>query len=402
MNTTFTAISELTPEAPVTGAATRRRPRVCFVAPTTWPLLAGCSSIPVIGGAELQQTIVATELARRGYDVSMISMDFGQADGCYEKGIRIHNMHAPDAGIPVVRFLHPRLTSLWQALKRADADIYYQRTAAAHTGFVAAYCRMNGRRSIHSGASDVDFIPGRQDIVFARDRKIYEWGLRNVDAVFAQNPGQQENVRRHYGREAQLVPNCYDAPAGARADPRGYVLWIATMRASKRPEILVEMARRLPGHRFLIVGGNDPDPKSVAYAEGVRAAAAELPNVEVRAFVPFAEADRLFDGARVLVNTSQYEGFPNTFLQAWSRGVPTVAFVDTGSRQGAEPVYEVAADTDGMCAAVNRLMSDDDHWARASRRVATHFAERHSLAAVVGVYEREFERLAAGAGLTPA
>lgn len=386
----------------MTGPQKRRRPRVCFVAPTTWPLLAGSKAIPVIGGAELQQTIVATELARRGYDVSMISMDFGQPDGGYEKGIRLHNMHSPDGGLPVVRFVYPRLTSLWSAMRRADADIYYQRTAAVHTGFVAAYCRMNGRRSIHSGASDVDFIPGRQDIVFARDRKIYEWGIRNVDAVFAQNPGQQENVLRHYGREAQLVPNCYEAPAGARANPRGYVLWIATLRASKRPELLVELARRLPQHRFLIVGGNDPDAHSVAYAEGMRAAAASLPNVEVRAFVPFAEADRLFDGARVLVNTSQYEGFPNTFLQAWSRGVPTVAFVDTGSRLDGGPVYDVAADADGMCAAVDRLMSDDGYWDQASRRVAEYFAERHSLAAVVGVYEREFERLAAGTGLTPA
>jgi hypothetical protein len=55
-----------------------------------------------------------------------------------------------------------------------------------------------------------------------------------------------------------------------------------------------------------------------------------------------------------------------------------------------------------MCAALGRLMTDDGHWERASRRVSSHFAERHSLAAVVGMYEREFERLAAGTGLTPA
>jgi len=390
------AIFAETPERlrPEPARAPGRRPRVCFLAPTTWPLLARSADIPVIGGAELQQAIVATTLARRGYEVSMISMDYGQPDGCELDGVRIHNMHAPDAGVRVIRFVHPRLTSLWQALKRADADVYYQRTAAVYTGYLAAFCRMHGRRSIHAGASDVDFIPGRQDIAFARDRWIYEYGVRNVDAVFAQNPSQQENVKKHYGRDALLVPNCYEAPAGAKADPRGYVLWIATLRAQKRPEIFIEIARRMPRHRFLLVGGSDPGERGQAYAQAVRAAAAALPNVTVLGFTRFEKADRLFDGARVVVNTSEYEGFPNTFLQAWARGVPTVALVDTGSRHAGEPAYDVVPDVDAATRAVTRLMEEDFAWERASRRVSEHFRARHSVASVVGLYEGELARLA--------
>ena len=395
MNSTFApAPAPTRPEPPAPPPGGARRARICFVAPTTWPLLAKARDIPVVGGAELQQAIVATALARRGHAVSMISMDYGQAEGSELDGVRMHTMHAPYAGIPVIRYVHPRLTSLWRALKRADADVYYQRTAAATTGFVAAFCRMHGRRSIHSGASDVDFIPGRQDIGLLRDRMVYEYGVRNADAIFAQNPFQLESVREHFGRDAVVVPNCYAPPPGAGNDPGGYVLWVATVREQKRPELVVEMARRLPQFRFLIVGGNDPGARAQAYADAVRARAASLPNVQVRGFVPFAEADRLFDGARVLVNTSTYEGFPNTFLQAWARGIPTVAFVDTGSREDGEPVYEVATDLDQACAAVRRLMGDDAAWGRASRRVAAHFARRHSLGAVVETYEREIARLA--------
>ena len=85
------------------------RPRVCFLAPTTWPMMSGSREIPVIGGAELQQSVIAPELARRGFDVSMISMDFGQEEGGYLKGVRLLKMHKPNAGVPVLRFLHPRL-----------------------------------------------------------------------------------------------------------------------------------------------------------------------------------------------------------------------------------------------------------------------------------------------------
>jgi glycosyltransferase involved in cell wall biosynthesis len=395
MSSTFAGSPGLRPlEAGPIDTPRPSRPRVCFLAPTTWPMLSGSRDIPVIGGAELQQSVIAPELARRGFDVSMISMDFGQEEGTYLKGVRLLKMHTPDEGIPVVRFLHPRLTSLWAALKRADADVYYQRCSAAHTGFLAAFGRVHGRRTIHSGASDMDFVPGKQDILYARDRKIYEYGLRNVDRLFVQNPFQKKAALENYGRDSVLIPNCFDAPRDAHGDPRGYVLWVATVRPSKRPEMLREIARRLPQHRFVMVGGSDSDAKGRAFAEGAREAMRSLPNTTVHGFLPFAEADRLFDGARLVINTSTYEGFPNTFLQAWSRGVPVVSFVDTGSRHRGEPVFDVVSDVDRATAAVERLMSDDGAWEAASRRVKEHFVERHSVGAVASMYEAEIEQLA--------
>src|SRR5258706_8257335 len=237
--------------APRTGA----RPHVCFVAPTTWPVLARDRAIEVVGGAEVQQSMIAPALARRGFRVSMICHDYGQRDGAEVDGVTIHNMHKPDAGTPVVRFFHPRLTSLWSALARADADVYYQRSAAVWTGFLAAFCRRNARASIYAGASDVDFVPGQQEIRFARDRRIFEWGLRRVDRVGVQNPAQEEALRTHYGREAALIPSCYIPSAGAHADRAGYVLWVATMRPPKQAEKLLEIARLLPQFRFVMVGG---------------------------------------------------------------------------------------------------------------------------------------------------
>jgi hypothetical protein len=89
------------------------KPSICFVAPTTWPVFSASNDIKVVGGAEVQQSMIAPALAQRGWRVSMICYDYGQPDGTVLKGVKIINMHKPDEGIPVVRFLHPRLTSLW-------------------------------------------------------------------------------------------------------------------------------------------------------------------------------------------------------------------------------------------------------------------------------------------------
>lgn len=379
------------------GPAPRPLPHVCFVAPTTWPLLAGDHRVQIVGGAELQQTVLATALAKRGYRVSMLCLDYGQPDGAVVDGVTVHKLHEPDEGLPVLRFIHPRLTKLWAAMKRVDADVYYQRCASVHTGWVAAFCARNGKRSIYAGASDVDFIPGRQDIAYARDRLIFEYGLRKVDRVIVQNPLQAERLRDHFGRGAALIPNCFTAPPGSAADPKGCVLWVASLRVQKRPGIFFEMARRMPQYRFVMIGGADPDPAGQAFGRRVREEAARIPNVEYKGFLPFAEADRHFDGARVMVNTSEYEGFPNTFLQAWSRGVPTVGFVDTGSRRDGEPVYAIARDVDDACRQVERLMGEDLHWRAASKRALEHFNEHHSVEAVVGQYEREIAQLCARA-----
>jgi glycosyltransferase involved in cell wall biosynthesis len=323
----------------------------------------------------------------------MICYDYGQPDRTVLKGVTIYNMHKPDEGIPIVRYLHPRLTSLWRALTRADADVYYQRTAAAYTGFVSAFTRRHGRKSIYAGASDVDFMPGKQEIRYARDRKVFEYGLKRVDKVITQNPQQHQELLENYGREGVLIPSCYAPPAGAKHDRSGYVLWVASIRPSKRAELALEIARRLPNYKFVMIGGPDPDRRSQEYFASLKEAARALPNLEIRGFVPFTEAEQAFNGARVFLNTSEYEGFPNTFLQAWSRGIPSVAFIDTGSRRDGEPVYDSARDVGEATWKLERLMRDDIQWGLMSQRVQAHFRDTHSVDAIIAKYEREIAAL---------
>jgi glycosyltransferase involved in cell wall biosynthesis len=379
------------PEPP---SASAGKPHVCFLAPTTWPVISGNTRIRVVGGAEVQQSMIAPALARRGYRVSMICLDYGQPDRSEVDGVTVYNMHKPDEGIPGLRFFHPRLTSLWRALTRVDADVYYQRTAAVYTAFMAHFCNRHGRKSIYAGASDVDFLPGKEDIRFTRDKKIFEWGVRNVDRIVTQNDVQQKQLFENYGIEGAVIPSCYVPPAGARVDRGGYVLWTASVRPSKRAELALEIARRLPNYRFVVIGGPDPDRKSQHYYASLVEAARALPNVEMKGFVPFSEAENWFNGARLVLNTSLYEGFPNTFLQAWSRGVPTVAFIDTGSRtKDGAPVYDSVQDVSDASWKVERLMRDDILWREASQRVNAFYRDNHSIDATLDRYEREIALL---------
>jgi len=79
----------------------------------------------------------------------------------------------------------------------------------------------------------------------------------------------------------------------------------------------------------------DGDDKNYGYIvdfkklfEDVKREAAQLPNVKFHGPVPYHDIGALFERSRLLVGTSEVEGFPNTYLQAWGHGAPVVAFLD--------------------------------------------------------------------------
>jgi glycosyltransferase involved in cell wall biosynthesis len=354
---------------------------VCFVAPLAWPVLSRDPGIPLVGGAEVQQAILARLFARHGHRVSMITLDFGQPDRTTVDGVRVHKAFSMKQGLPMVRFLHPRMTSMWRALEAADADIYYSRSASMWLGVIAQFCRRRGRRVIYAGASDKDFVPGQGgQIRYARDRWLYRRGLAAADAIVAQNELQRATCKATYGREPVVIPSCYELPE-RKAAAEDLVLWVGTLHVNKRPELLLDIAERLPRRRFVMVGG--PGPNAALYEE-IRARAARLPNVEFKGFLPLAEVEPWFDRARVLVNTSVYEGTPNTFLQAWARGIPTVGTVDVGT-----PVHRVASDVPSLEAEIQTAFADP----ALGQACREHFERTHSTAQALARYRALFGRV---------
>ena len=364
---------------------TKRQPSLCFVALTAWPVLAGDRNIQSVGGAEVQQCILARSFVKQGFSVSMICMDYGQADDVVIDGVRVLKAHTPAGGLPILRFIHPRFTSVWTAMRRANADIYYQRTCAVHTGYAAAFCHLYGRKFVYAAALDADFDPEIPLIKYQRGKIIYAWGLRKAHLVIVQNPTQFDNCKKLLEMEAVMMKSCYRLSAKAVVNKAGYVLWVSTLRKWKRPELFLELAKNLPQYRFRMVGGaGDID------FDNLKQEASALQNLEFIGFVPHAEIEAQFDGARLFVNTSEFEGFPNTFLQSWARGIPTVSYVDTGSVLKGKPVVHKVNTAEEMLQTVDKLMRSDQLWEEAGQCCMQCFVDEHSLETVTNRYTELF------------
>jgi glycosyltransferase involved in cell wall biosynthesis len=371
------------PEARFDSPAAERHeaqpPSICFVGLSNLAVLAPEVDRSGASGEPLQHTLLATALARRGYRVSMIVADHGQPDGAMWEGVRTFKAYAPAAGLPVIRFVHPRWTGLVAALSRANADVYYTSCAGGVVGQVAMFCARHGKRFVFRAASDADCKPdaligmGRW---YRRDKWLYERGLRRAAGVLVQSAHQQELMRRNFGLESEIAGMI--VPSGAStlefAERNIDALWVSNLRRVKRPDVFLSVADRLPQLSFHMAGGTVAGVAQ--FFEKVKAEAASRSNVTFHGAVPYRSVSALYARARVFVNTSDIEGFPNTYLQAWASGTPVVAFFDPDGVIAREGLGVAVRTPEEMSEAVRRLTSDESEW-KAARQRCLSFIERH-------------------------
>jgi len=374
-----------------TRAAESSRPSLCFVAPNAYNVLSGRNDLKHIGGAERQQVILARELHCRGYSVSFITLDHEQPDGIQHHGITVYVAYAKGAGLPGLRFLHPRWTGLWAAMARADADVYYTRCAGYEVGQAALWCRRHRRRFIFSAASDTDCLAQLPRLDSARERCLYRWGLRRANAIIAQTAAQQRLLLEHFGLASTVVPNCCPAPPAEEMvefthapDRQPHVLWIGRIAEPKRLEWLLDVAERCPRVVFDVVGAAGQS----AYATSLSQRAAGIPNVVMHGRVPHDETPRFYRRATVLCCTSLYEGFPNTFLEAWSRGLPVVSTFDPDGVIARHGLGWVTDTVDGLVDHLERVCTSPETWRAASAAARHYCVQNHSVDASVGRLEQ--------------
>ncbi len=339
-----------------------------------------------IGGEEVQHALMSRYLARSGHAVTSLVGDFGQRPLEEIEGVKVRKTFALGDGIPGLRFFTPRVSSTWRALRTADADVYYVSCAGPMVGVIAAFCRRHGRRFVFRVASDADCAPHTLMLGKARDRILYRYGLLRADAVLAQTERQAALLQQHYGVRASVAGMFADVPDCVRPlTERGIdLLWLANMRSMKRPEWFPGMARAAPELRCAMAGGAHPD--ELALYERVSAAAAELPNLHFHGQVRFGATRALFADARIFVNTSSFEGFPNTYLQAWANGVPVVATFDPDGIIAAQGLGECVADAAQALAAARALLADPARWFASSARCRAYALARLAPETVAAPY----------------
>lgn len=372
---------------------------VCIVGLKCYDLLTGASVPRYLGGIEKLLVTMARGLSRSGVNTAFITYDHGQSDREVVDGITVYSAFSDESGLPGLRFIHPRMTGLWRAMRRADAAVYLQMGAGSEAGRVAlgAHHFTRGRKSfIFSLASDKDADRKAIDNLPLRERMLYRYGLDAADLLISQTKSQRDALKSGFGHDSIVLPLPIDSPDDLDPDKvagesrKHRLLWVGRIIETKRLELLFQVARRCPDVTFDVVG--TPNRES-DYFKGLVREAEEIENVTLHGRVAEGVLPRLYRESTLLLCTSILEGFPTTFLEAWSYATPVVTTFDPDGVVAENSLGEVVETEDEVVDAIQRFTTDQALRKEYSIRVRTYFEEHYTLDAILPKFQSHLQRL---------
>jgi glycosyltransferase involved in cell wall biosynthesis len=288
--------------------------KFCFVMPKTYPLF-NPEVNSVFGGAEVDLYYLSTELAKDDrFDVSFIVADYGQDDVESNEDVAV---------IKSLNFKENAFAGaikVWHAMKKADADIYMLKTASPGVPLAKLFCLIYKKvftyRTAHRRECDGTYLKEHWLL-----GKGFLWAVRRARVVFAQNQADAELLEKTANVKSIVIPNGHRFCATPTTE-KDCILWVGRTVEFKKPKLFLELAKKFPAEKFVMIcqqaTGDDRYEEFVAVAE-------TIDNLQFHRRVDFHRIDEYFARAKVLVNTSDTEGFPNTFIQACKAATPILS-----------------------------------------------------------------------------
>lgn len=170
------------------------------------------------------------------------------------------------------------------------------------------------------------FSDGRDEngIMWSYPRFYFADCWKYLSGVMCDSRWYPNDLMRQYGIPERKLHTAY-FPLVAEQAPRyrsrddGAVLWASRITESKRPDLLIEIARKMPDVQFEIFGYATKAERH--YEDALRT----IPNLRLRGAYDSLEEIVAGGAYCAFLYTSSWDGLPNVLLEATAAGLPVVA-----------------------------------------------------------------------------
>lgn len=334
------------------------------------------------GGYGTSTRLLATELASRGFDMTVLTPRRGEQPA--EEIVD---------GVRVIAYPAQNLRLLARHCRTLAADVYH-----SHEPSLAAFV---ARRT----------MPAARHFVTCRDtRLLRDWliemgswirdgsfrtllsfpyennpwvahTVRQADGVYCPNHFSRELAQRKFGLAVKpgFLPSPIRLPrdiSDKAAAPT--VCYVGRWDARKRPELFLNLAPKFPDVKFIAVGKGRTDK----YDRELRQRYGGLPNVELTGFIDQFSSPQFFEllsSAWVLVNTSLREGLPRSFMEAAVCGCAILSRVDP---DGFATRFGFRTSHDNFAEGLQWLLTNE-HWRTSGQSAREYVTATYELDAAV-------------------
>lgn len=346
--------------------------KICFFNLNAYSIFNPQSNAP-IGGTEVQLYNVANYLSNDpGLQVSFIVGDWNQPSVEEIGNIKVYKSINLKKGI-INHILAP--FEIWRILNDLDADVYVASSAGAEIGIISLFCKLNRKKNIYRTAHDIDC--NRE---FVKNNgitgKMFEYGIKNSTKIIVQSERNAEMIKQNYGLDVKVIKNSYfinEYPDSLKK----YILWVGRLEKWKNPEKFLEIVKLFPENEFIMIS---QQVKKEEYVK-IRSEAEKIKNLRFIEKIPFLSIQNYFNDAILFIGTSEYEGFPNTYLQACMGKTPIVSYK-------VNPDEFINKNNLGYCAKgdfllmieqIKRILLDQDDWYEKSKNAFKYVKENHNI-----------------------
>lgn len=251
--------------------------------------------------------------------------------------------YKPEVGIKGFRWIYYRLPAIQREIRKANADIIYQSGFDWETYFSMRLAKRLGVPFILRISNDI-YADGRWEKKQKHPlkRRFAMLALKNAPLIVTQNSYQYDQLKARLPKKHIVkITNPFHTPSASISSPqKSYVAWLGLFQRQKNLPALLSVVEENPNTRFKIAGKmlfqNDLETSELLKK------LEKLPNVALVGYLKRHEVIPFLADAYCLLNTSHYEGFSNTFLEAFAAGTPVVTTESVNPDQTIS-IYELGA-----------------------------------------------------------
>ncbi|MFZ1023349.1 MAG: glycosyltransferase family 4 protein [Thermoplasmata archaeon] len=319
----------------------------------------------------------------------------------------IHRTAPDDPNIRIVgKLAMPQgVLDLARALRQARGSYDLVQLLDTYFALPAAYLARAHPRVILEVIDPVEELGDRYGLGIRWMAQVGLSALLRDTYVIVNSPSLVDTLRRYH---PSVIPNGVDLDRFAHLPDRAVarselglaevdliLLLVCKVIPVKRVEWFLEVVRRLPAVRGIVVGGYDEEHYGLAYYHRLQAEYRDvLDRVTFVGEVLFEQVIRYLAAADVFVFPSRFEGMPNAVDEAMAAGLPVVASDIPAHREmiAHGDTGFLAADIDALTEMTQRLIADASLRRQVgesgARYVRANFSIEQAAAKFLALYRR--------------